>query len=91
MSEEITPIFTYSTVACQQKIQVKKIQGKITLTTESPTVPSSLAVTLINDHQFLVVAEVPQSWMFPVPTATTWYACFSPATDLCVAVELYLK
>ena len=29
--------------------------------------------------------------MFPVPTATTWYACFSPATDLCVAVELILN
>ena len=59
MSEEITPIVTSSTVACQQKIQVKKIQGKIALTTESLTVPSSLAVTLTNDHQFLVVTEVP--------------------------------
>lgn len=29
--------------------------------------------------------------MFPVPTATTWYACVSPATDLCVAVELILN
>ena len=48
MNEEITPVVTYATVAFEQKIC--GIVGKITLTTESPTVPSSLAVTLINDH-----------------------------------------